>query len=206
MKSLKDNCYKGTQIILGNKKRILINSMINTLIQENFVEISFPIIQLTENFENKVGDENRNMMFTFTDRGERNVCIAPEYTALVQKLALDRFKYEKNMKLFYVQQCFRGEAPQAGRYREFTQLGIEILNPTQDYSGYLKDLAVKLLDGIPGVFELNSDVTRGLDYYENGKGFEIKCDSLGSSKQVCGGGAYQGGIGFALGIDRLLLI
>ncbi len=54
--------------------------------------------------------------------------------------------------------------------------------------------------------KVNTDVTRGLDYYKNGKGFEITCDSLGSSKQVCGGGEYDGGIGFAIGVDRLLSV
>ena len=47
---------------------------------------------------------------------------------------------------------------------------------------------------------------RGLDYYKEGKGFEITCDDLGSSKQVCGGGEYEGGVGFAIGIDRLLCL
>jgi len=43
-----------------------------------------------------------------------------------------------------------------------------------------------------------------LDYYKEGMGFEIICDQLGSSKQICGGGEYTVGIGFAIGIDRLL--
>jgi len=48
--------------------------------------------------------------------------------------------------------------------------------------------------------------SRGLDYYKNGIGFEIACPSLGSQKQVCGGGSYDGGIGFAIGIDRIILL
>lgn len=54
-------------------------------------------------------------------------------------------------------------------------------------------------------YEVNKNAKRGLDYYKNGRGFEIICESLGSSKQVCGGGEYDGGVGFAIGIDRLLL-
>jgi len=50
------------------------------------------------------------------------------------------------------------------------------------------------------------DVTRGLDYYDEGKGFEITVAELGSSKQVVGGGAYERGIGFALGLDRILTL
>lgn len=126
-------------------------------------------------------------------------------TAVVQQLAKTTFKPQKNVKLFYVQECFRGEKPQAGRYRQFTQLGVEILNP--EYEGwYLVNLAEKLVKLKTNKFKIELNTTRGLDYYKEGKGFEITCGSLGSSKQVCGGGEYDGGIGFAIGIDRLLSI
>lgn len=55
-------------------------------------------------------------------------------------------------------------------------------------------------------FEINREASRGLDYYKEGMGFEISCETLGAQKQICGGGAYDGGVGFAIGIDRLLLI
>lgn len=204
MITIKDNCYKGTRILLGNTKRFILSDMLAILYEHDFTEIQIPIIQPQEVFANKVGEENNNMMFNFKDRGNRDICLAPEYTAVVQQLASKYFKQQKDVKLFYVQECFRGESPQAGRYRQFTQLGVEILNPTQDYIGYLIELAQKLYQDIPGVFEINRNVKRGLDYYKDGKGFEISCPYLGSSKQVCGGGEYEGGVGFALGIDRLL--
>jgi len=202
---IKETCYKGTRIILGNKKRDLLNSMIDILKAEGFEEISIPIIQYQEIFQNKVGEENNNLMFNFKDRGDRDLCLAPEYTAIIQQLAQTTFKDKKNVKLFYIQECFRGEKPQSGRYRQFTQLGVEILNPTENYMNYLMNLSNQL---IPNSIEtnLNQEVKRGLDYYKNGKGFEIICEALGSSKQVCGGGEYDGGIGFAIGIDRLILI
>ncbi len=56
------------------------------------------------------------------------------------------------------------------------------------------------------VAKVNRDVKRGLDYYKDGKGFEITCEKLGSSKQIVGGGEYDGGVGFAVGIDRILSI
>ena len=55
-------------------------------------------------------------------------------------------------------------------------------------------------------FKIDLTIARGLDYYTGGKGFEIACPALGAQKQVCGGGSYDGGIGFALGIDRLLIL
>ena len=202
METIKETCYKGTRIILGNEKRDLINRMIEVLKGEEFIEISIPIIQSQETFTGKVGEENNNLMYNFKDRGDRDLCLAPEYTAVIQKLAKTTFKDKKDIKVFYVQECFRGEKPQAGRYRQFTQLGVEILNPTKDYNTYLQEIALQLMGEIPCM--INTNVKRGLDYYKDGQGFEIVCPQLGSSKQVCGGGEYDGGIGFAIGIDRLL--
>lgn len=204
MKEIKNTCYKGTRILLGNEKRMLINKMCDYLITNGFTEISIPTIQYQEMFVNKVGEENNNLMFNFTDRGSRNVCLAPEYTAIIQKLSEKDFKYQKDVKLFYVQECFRGEKPQAGRYRQFTQLGVEILNPSKDYLSECLRICEWMLSMCNIDFQINTNVTRGLDYYKQGKGFEAVCESLGSSKQICGGGEYDGGIGFAIGIDRLI--
>ena len=204
MKEIKETCYKGTRIILGNKKRNLINKMIKILQKNDYQEIQIPIIQYQEIFKDKVGIENNNLMFNFNDRGNREICLAPEYTAIIQKLAKTTFKNEKDIKVFYVAECFRGEKPQAGRYRQFTQLGVEIINPTE--IGMLPLLASDLITTVTKEFDINFNVTRGLDYYKEGKGFEIVCEQLGSSKQICGGGEYEGGIGFAIGIDRLLNI
>ncbi len=205
MKELKLNStYKGTRILVGNYKRGLINNMVTSLVNQGFTEISIPILQLQETFAGKVGDENNKMMFNFIDRGNRNVCLAPEYTAVIQQLAQTQYKQQKDVKLFYVQECFRGEKPQAGRYRQFTQVGVEILNPKKETIEDLRDLAVDLLSGYDFEFTVNEDATRGLDYYKDGKGFEISCEALGSSKQICGGGSYEGGMGFAIGIDRIL--
>ena len=204
MKEIKETCYKGTRIILGNKKRNLINKMIEILQKNSFQEIQIPIIQYQETFKNKVGIENNNLMYNFNDRGNRKICLAPEYTAVIQKLAKTTFKNKKDVKIFYVAECFRGEKPQAGRYRQFTQLGVEIINPTE--ISILPLLACDLITTVTKEFDINFDVVRGLDYYKEGKGFEIVCEQLGSSKQICGGGEYEGGIGFAIGIDRLLNI
>lgn len=180
--------------------------MIDILESYGYEEMMIPVIQKSEIFASKVGDENQNMMYNFKDMGNRDLCLAPEYTAVVQLLAKDRFKFTKDVKLFYIGECFRGERPQAGRYRQFTQFGIEILNPSKDYTEELLEIAKKLIETSTTNYEVNLDATRGLDYYKNGKGFEISCPELGAQKQVCGGGTYENGIGFAIGLDRLLLV
>lgn len=206
---IKDNCYKGTRILFAEtakRKRKVLNEMIDILESYGYQEIMIPVIQKQETFQSKVGDENRNMMFNFKDRGNRDLCLAPEYTAIVQQLAKEKFKFTNDVKMFYIGECFRGENTQAGRWRQFTQFGVEVVNPTKDYSNEMVEIAKKLIELVTKNYEINLDAVRGLDYYKGGKGFEISCPELGSSKQVCGGGSYEGGIGFAVGIDRILLI
>lgn len=213
MIEIKQTCYKGTRILLGNEKRELLNNMINILLKEGFTEIQIPNIQFQDIFDNKVGNENQHMMFNFQDRANREICLAPEYTAVVQQLSKEYFKYQKDVKLFYIQECFRGEKPQAGRYRQFTQLGVEVINaegivglPELAYKLILQAVPEKTYEWLEENIKVNREVNRGLDYYKEGKGFEITCEELGAQKQVCGGGEYDGGVGFAIGIDRLLLI
>ena len=206
---IKDNCYKGTRILFSDeatKKRRLINKIIEILESYGYQEMMIPVIQMSEIFKDKVGEENNNMMYNFSDRGGRDICLAPEYTAVVQKLAGSLFKYNKDVKLFYIGECFRGETPQAGRYRQFTQIGIEVLNPSNDMMEEMLEISKKIVEIVTDNYEVNVDARRGLDYYKEGKGFEISCPDLGSSKQVCGGGEYEGGVGFAIGLDRILLL
>jgi len=218
MDIIKQDCYKGTRILVGNEKSDYLTTVRGYLKTYGFNEIQIPIIQHQDLFKNKVGEENNNLMFNFKDRGSRDICLSPEYTAIIQNLSKTYYKTTKDVKLFYISECFRGEKPQAGRYRQFTQLGVEIINPSKNYD--LPVLANDLLNLLghslweskkikdksefEKLFTINTDATRGLDYYKEGKGFEIYCDKLGSSRQICGGGEYDGGVGFAIGVDRLM--
>jgi len=209
MDIIKTGCYKGTRILLGNQKRKMIDWMIERVRSEGFEEISIPIIQPESVFTNKVGEENNNLMFKFADRKGRAVCLAPEYTAVIQQLTKQDFQ-GKFYKLFYVQECFRGERQQRGRWRQFTQFGVEVLNPANPAKTLteLQSLARSLCMEFVTPIVTTTSVKRGLDYYENGQGFEIH--SYGTTLtdaglQLCGGGIYKGGVGFAIGIDRLLL-
>ncbi len=204
---IKETTYKGTRILFKNKakqKREIINKCIKDVKKKGYEEIFIPIIQYNEIFKSKVGNKNLNLMFNFKDRGDRNICLAPEYTAIIQQLSKKTFKFQKDVKIFYIAECFRNEHPQKGRYRQFTQFGIEIINPTKDYTKELQSIAINIIRKYTSVFKLNTNVRRGLEYYKEGRGFEINVNSLGAQKQVCGGGEYDGGIGFAIGIDRLI--
>lgn len=144
-------------------------------------------------------------MYTFPDKKGRQLCLRPEGTATCQILADTVLKMERDVKLWYLATCWRYERPQAGRYREFLQFGVEVLNPRQNPREELVALAESMVKMFTDRYEVNNAVKRGLAYYVE-DGFEISCPQLGAQKQVCGGGSYQQGCGFAFGVDRLMLV
>lgn len=145
-----------------------------------------------------------NQMWSFKDKGERDVCLIPEVTGLIQTLYATEWKAEpKPIRLFYVSRCYRYDRPQRGRYREFTQIGVEALGGDVTKEEVV-DLLKTCLDAFGLNYRLVETVKRGLSYYVE-DGFEVECDCLGSQKQVAGGGRYAEGIGWAIGLDRLML-
>jgi histidyl-tRNA synthetase len=170
-----------------------------------FTEIVLPCLEPASVYTDKAGIEILNQMYTFQDKGDRTLCLRPEGTATCQLLADQRFKMDRDIKLWYEARCWRYEKPQAGRYREFTQFGVEILNPRQNPREALLALAERMVREFTTEYEVSSRVQRGLAYYVE-DGFEISCPALGAQKQVCGGGSYKQGCGFALGVDRLMLL
>jgi histidyl-tRNA synthetase len=146
-------------------------------------------------------------MYAFDDKGQRPICLIPEATAVVQELYKGGWEQAKRkpVRVFYLCRCYRYERPQTGRYREFFQFGVEILGgkPAETTTEALEIFEALLeLSGIP--YEIRSAVKRGLDYYVD-DGFEAECSLLGAQKQIAGGGRYETGVGFALGVDRILL-
>lgn len=207
---IEDASYRGTRILLGEtakKKRDILNTFSMIAQNNDFQEIMMPDIELSKVYTDKAGPEILNQMFTWKDRSDRDVCLRPEGTATCQLLANTLYKQHKDVKLFYVAECFRYERPQAGRYRQFTQFGVEWLNPRDPakVSETCKQLSLMMIERITKDYEYNPSVKRGLAYYTE-DGFEISIPTLGAQKQVLGGGNYAEGIGFAFGIDRLILV
>ena len=143
-------------------------------------------------------------MYVFADRAGRELCLRPEGTATLQALARSWNGKRKDVRFYYETRCWRYETPQAGRYREFTQFGVEVLNPRGDVRDELLQLAEGMVARFAGDYEVRPSVKRGLAYYTE-DGFEVLCPQLGAQKQVLGGGRYAEGIGFAIGVDRLCL-
>ncbi|WP_116895302.1 ATP phosphoribosyltransferase regulatory subunit [Pseudomonas syringae] len=152
------------------------------------------------------GSEIIGQMWAFEDKAGRPCCLIPEATALFQERSEALLEGRREALFFYVARCYRYERPQAGRYREFTQLGLEILSPSPQQA-LLRSQAIcaGFLDSLGLDYELNTAVKRGLSYYLEGNGFEVRCSRLGAQQQVVGGGAYREGAGFGIGLERLVL-
>lgn len=105
-----------------------------------YQEIRTPIFEHTELFERGIGDTTdivEKEMYTFTDRGKRSITLRPEGTAPVVRAFVENKLYANALpaKLYYLGPMFRYEKPQAGRYRQFFQFGVEAIgssDPTVD--------------------------------------------------------------------------
>jgi histidyl-tRNA synthetase len=121
--------------------------------------VATPAFEDTELFERGVGrstDIVRKEMFTFEDKGGRSLTLRPEGTAPICRAYLEHgmHKLAQPVKLSYAGPFFRHERPQAGRYRQFHQLGAECIgthSPLADAEAImlLSDLLGEL--GVPGV-------------------------------------------------------
>jgi len=121
--------------------------------------IATPAFEDTELFERGVGrstDIVRKEMFTFEDKGGRSITLRPEGTAPICRAYLEHGmqKLAQPVRLAYSGPFFRHERPQAGRYRQFHQIGAEAIgsdSPLADAEsiGLLAELLAEL--GVPGV-------------------------------------------------------
>jgi histidyl-tRNA synthetase len=100
-----------------------------------FAEIATPIFEFTEVFARPIGEHTdivSKEMYTFTDRGGEEVTLRPENTAGVVRAVLSNGLTQATpLKFFYSGPMFRYERPQKGRFRQFHQIGAEILGVAQ---------------------------------------------------------------------------
>jgi histidyl-tRNA synthetase len=110
-----------------------LEGLVHQIFQEyGYGELRTPLFEHTELFQRGIGETTdivEKEMFTFSDRGDRSLTLRPEGTASIVRAYL-----EHNLagvggvsKLYYCGPMFRCEAPQAGRFRQFTQFGCEAL-------------------------------------------------------------------------------
>lgn len=125
---------RGTKDIIGEeaKKYIYISNVAQKMFENygyNFVKT--PIFEETELFKRGIGEATdvvEKEMYTFKDRGDRSITLRPENTASLVRCYLENAIYAKEeiSRFYYNGSMFRYERPQAGRQREFNQIGLEV--------------------------------------------------------------------------------
>lgn len=180
-------------------------------IDAGYQEVILPSIYEASTFIGKMGEEKEEKMWTFDTRGDTpaRVALVPEITGMIQELWNNGWSksMKKPTRLFYLSRCYRYDRPQKGRYREFTQFGIELLgnkNPEQEKQEVI-DLLDRCLKDLEIPYTLEREIKRGIGYYTE-DGFEAESETLGAQRQIAGGGRYAEGIGWAIGVDRIMLL
>ena len=107
-------------------------SLIEPARKAGYQLIELPVFEDTELFTRGVGESTdvvSKEMYTFQDRGDRSITLRPEGTAGVMRAVIEHRldRGQLPAKLWYSGQFFRAERPQAGRYRQFYQVGIEAI-------------------------------------------------------------------------------
>jgi histidyl-tRNA synthetase len=167
----KHQAAKGTFDVLPEQQHV--RERIESAAREQFARAGYgrvetPIFEDTELFARGVGESTdivRKEMFTFEDLGGRSVTLRPEGTAPICRAYVEHgmHKLPQPVKLWYAGPFFRYEAPQAGRFREFNQIGAEAIGSD---SPLVDAELIMLLDGL----------LRGLEI----AGIELRLSSLGS--------------------------
>jgi len=134
---------RGFQDIYGEnaeKYRYIVNTARKIFDKYNFKEIILPYVEDVSLFIRSVGEETdivQKEMYTFKDKGGREIALRPEGTASVVRAYIENRIFAEGgyHKFFYEGAMFRYERPQAGRYRQFHQIGAELFginNPLSD--------------------------------------------------------------------------
>lgn len=141
---MKISKQKGTKDIFFDEVNVwqYIESKIREIaLTYNLNEIRTPVFEATELFARGVGDETdivNKEMYTFLDKGGRSITLRPELTAGVVRSYIENGfdSMPTPVKLWYTGNMYRYEKMQKGRYREFSQFGVEIFGS----SSYLADV------------------------------------------------------------------
>jgi histidyl-tRNA synthetase len=108
------------------------NTLIGEAVVSGYQLIELPVFEDTELFKRGVGESTdvvSKEMYTFEDRGGRSITLRPEGTAGVMRSVIENNldKGQLPVKIWYSGAFFRAERPQAGRYRQFYQVGVEAI-------------------------------------------------------------------------------
>ncbi len=165
---------RGTKDILPgdiHKWHFVEKTIREVMVNFNFSEIRTPTFEYTELFLRGVGTETDIVgkeMYTFTDKGGESVTLKPEMTAPVMRAYVENSLASESPlhKLYYITNMFRYEKPQAGRFREHTQVGAEIIGTDSVYADIELVILAKELYNRCGIYN-----------------FKVKLNSIGKSDE-----------------------
>lgn len=125
---------KGFRDILpqyAKKRREVINQIVEVLESLGFVPIETPTVEFAQTLTGKYGDEEK-LIYKFTDRGGRELALRYDLTVPFARFMASNLNLigKEPFRRYQIGQVFRGENPQAGRFREFTQIDFDVAGST----------------------------------------------------------------------------
>ncbi|ABK14721.1 histidyl-tRNA synthetase [Methanothrix thermoacetophila PT] len=110
------------------RRRAVREKMIDVMERWGYREVATPTFEHLELFTLKSGEGVIEEIYSFKDKGGRDIALRPELTAPVMRMYVSELHSSpKPLRLYYFANCFRYERPQKGRFREFWQLGCELI-------------------------------------------------------------------------------
>jgi len=141
------------------KRRYIENRMRGTAEHWGYGEVKTPTFEHTELFTIKSGEAILDELYTFTDKGGRDIALRPELTAPVLRMYVNEMSVSpKPIRLYYFENCFRYERPQKGRFREFWQFGVELIGSD---SAEAEAEAIALAAAMVSDIEIEADLRIG---------------------------------------------
>ena len=172
---------KGTHDIFGEETNAydMVESMMKSIAElYAYNGVRPPVLEYNSVFVRGVGESSdivRKEMYTFPDKGGRDLTLRPEFTAGIMRLVVQNKLYATNelpLKLYYCGPVFRYERPQLGRYRQFNQFGVESIGnnaPLNDVEVIVLAYTILCSLGLEGVTikinTLGDEISR--DNYRN---------------------------------------
>ncbi|MBI2036643.1 ATP phosphoribosyltransferase regulatory subunit [Candidatus Microgenomates bacterium] len=143
---------------LAKKRRIVINKIAEVLEEAGFAPMETPAIEFADTLKGKYGEEER-LIYQFTDRGGRKLALRYDLTVPLARYVAT-YNPPLPFRAYRVGQVFRGEKPQAGRWREFTQFDFDTVgsnDPKEDALIVATVLKATKTLGIKGAVMLIND-------------------------------------------------
>jgi histidyl-tRNA synthetase len=111
----------------AKKRREIIGKIADTLEEFGFVPLETPIIEFAETLKGKYGEEADRLIYEFTDRGGRKIALRYDLTVPLARFVANNLGLiqNKSFRRYQIGEVFRGENPQKGRFRQFTQFDMD---------------------------------------------------------------------------------